>query len=659
MAVRRIAAVDVGEVAASIHRVCDEGSQCLPLTRRAPAPIAMNMLCQRSLFATCLLLGAANAQTITWGPVLPSTTPTDVSVEGAFVFAGNAHQPGVPTAATVNGVTFAASFQPTGWNGFITGGLNGSTTGDTEFDKLLANSLAMQTSAAANPTGWGGIRLDSLATLVPGRNYAVQVWFTDQRTGTPTNVLYDRVMTLSSAFGTAVLNGGEISNLGAMLQGPLSGPLEADPDNAPATTSPDTVFGTHCTGTFTYNPGAELWLIIQGTHPLPTNVLAPHITALQIRDLSAAYHQPYGTGCYSFTGVDLNSSLFEAFAGTPAAKAALDGNVMLWTRTATGYVASWLPGAASALWIAPTAAATIVANADDTTTTFTPSVAPPVPGGTAPQWTVSSNGVLTAAATGNQGTAFGASLAATATATGLAWYNWRDYNPAIANSGKVVTEEVGGVLCVTFDGVFEFATTNPASFQWQVNLSTGDVTQVWLSMAVSTNTTTMVVGSTLAGASSVPTSQTLSSATPFVLAPPLGLTPLTLSAAPAPIINPSTLVTYTIGNIPEFVPGSGVYLSLVFLSNNPLPGGLELAGLLTQQPGCRAYVSSLDLGIGAAITASPTNAVPFTFFAPAFAPGTSISAQAVALFNPTFPLANGEAGGFVVSNGLRSVTQLQ
>lgn len=614
----------------------------------------------RPLFAS-LLAGAVSAQTITWGPVLPSTSPSDVSVEGAFVFAGNAHNPGsAPIPATVNGVTFAGGFRPTNWNGFITGGLNGSTTGNAEYDKLLANSLAMQTSVAANPTGWGGIRLDTLATLVPGRTYAVQVWFTDQRTGTATNVLYDRVMTLSSAFGTAVLSGGEVTNVGAMQQGPLSGPLEADPDNAPAVSSPDTVFGTHCTGTFTYNPSAELWLIIRGTHPLATNVLAPHITGLQIRDLSAAYHQNYGSGCHNFAAPDVSSSFMQSFAGSPAAKAALDGNAMLWSYTGNGYVATWLPGLATALYVAPTPAATVVASGDDTVATFTPTLATPVPGGLATQWTVSSNGVLTAGAVGNQGTAYTASLAATATATGLAWYTWRDFNSTAASgSGQIKTEEVGNVLYVTFDGVYEFGTTNPATFQWQVDMSSGNVTMVWTSMAVSSNTTTMVVGSTLAGAGPTPVSQTFATATPFVMTLPQTLAPLALSASPAPVINPSTLVTYTIGNIPEFVPGSGVYLSVLYLSLNPVPAGLDLTGLLTSRPGCRAYIGTLDFGIGAAITGTPTNAVSFPFSAPAFAPGTTIAAQAVSLFDPAFPLLNGESGGVLVSNGVRSTTQLQ
>ena len=127
---------------------------------------------------------SATAQTISWGPVLPSTSPNDVSVQGALVVARNAHQPGAAISPTVNGVTFAGAWAPPGWAGFITGGLNGSTTGNAGFNDLLGTSLAMQTAPAANPSAWGGIRLDTLAPLVAGRTYAIQVWYTDQRTGT-------------------------------------------------------------------------------------------------------------------------------------------------------------------------------------------------------------------------------------------------------------------------------------------------------------------------------------------------------------------------------------------------------------------------------------------------------------------------------------------
>jgi hypothetical protein len=622
----------------------------------------MRQSTSRALLAAVLLACTASAQIVTWGPVLPSLAPSDVSLQGALVYAGNAHQPNSPPiAATVNGVTFAGGFHPTSWNGYIVGGLNGSTTGDAEYDDLLATSLAMQTSPAANPTGWGGIRLDTLATLTPGHLYQVQVWFTDQRTGSPTNVLYDRVMTLSSAFGTATLNGGEITNLATMLQGPLSGPLEADPDNAPAAASPDTVFGTHCTGSFVFDPAAELWLIVQGTHPNPTNVLAPHITALQLRDLSVAYHQPYGAGCHDYMPPDPTSCL-QQFAGSPAAKAALDGNAVQFLATPTGYVAVWIPGGGS-LFVPPGTPSPGPTN-DDQTLTITPSTATPIPGGSTAQWTISSNGILTAGSAGNQGTSFLPSLAATAAETGLAFYVWRDWNPFEAGSGPIVYEEVGNVLYITWNGVEAYpigGTPNPGTWQFQVDLQSGNVTIVMVAFESGPSTANVVVGATLAGPGPTPTSIGLATQLPFVMdtTPPATLLPLSLAAAPAPVINPSTLVTYTIGNIPEYLPGSGIHLSTLFLSLNPLVAGIDLAGLLTTVPGCRAYVATLDLNIGTAVTLAPTSTVSVTFAAPIFAPGDVIAAQAVALFDPASPLANGEGGGLLVSNGVRTVTQPQ
>ena len=112
----------------------------------------------RSLLAGALLASVASAQIITWGPVSNSTSPSDVSISGSPVFAANAHHTTLPAInATVNGVTFTGGFAPVNWNGWIDSGLNGSTTGDAEFDKLLANSLAMQTAPPTNPTVWGGI----------------------------------------------------------------------------------------------------------------------------------------------------------------------------------------------------------------------------------------------------------------------------------------------------------------------------------------------------------------------------------------------------------------------------------------------------------------------------------------------------------------------
>jgi hypothetical protein len=369
----------------------------------------------------------------------------------------------------------------------------------------------------------------------------------------------------------------------------------------------------------------------------------------------------YGTGCHSFVGPNTNSNLFQLFPDHASAKAALDGNAVIWTRTANGYTANYAAGAAAGLYVAPTGGATIVANGDDTTTTFAPSAAIPVPGGLAASWTISSNGVLTAAATGNQGTSFSPSLSSTATQTGLAFYVWGDHNPNEAGSGKVKTEEAAGVLYVTFDAVEAYGTPTvaPGTFQWQINMTTGDVTQVFLSMSASTSTGDILVGCTLAGAGPTPVSSTLSTVTPYTLFPPVSLSPMTLSASPAPKINPSTNVTYVAGNLPEFIPGSGVYLSTMFLSVNPNPAGFDLNGILTTVPGCNAWIVTLDLDLGAQLTFAPTASWNFTYDNVNFAPGNAIAAQAVSLFDTAFPLANGEAGGFLFSNGVLSTTELQ
>jgi len=373
-----------------------------------------------------------------------------------------------------------------------------------------------------------------------------------------------------------------------------------------------------------------------------------------------ACHKNYGAGCHG--GVLQRSNLLQLFPDIAAAKTALDGNAMTFAPTGNGYVASWATGVASSLYVTPTASAVIIANADSTTTTITPSVAIPVPGGTAASWTVSSNGILTAAATGNQTTSGTPTLAATATATGLAFYTWANHNPAETGSGKVKWEQIGSTLYVTFEGV-EFSggtpTLAPSTFQWQIDTTTGVVTMLWVSMSASNSTSDMLVGCTLAGAGPTPVSLTLSAAANTVLQPDVTLVPVQLSASPAPVINPSTLVTCSLTNVPEFVPGSGIHIATMFLSLNQLPAGVDLAGLLTTVPGCRAYLGTLDVDLGGVVSASSTITWSLPFANTIFFPGSELSAQGVALFDPAFPRLNGENGGFLLSNGVLSTTFLQ
>ncbi|MBM3972893.1 MAG: hypothetical protein FJ301_02185 [Planctomycetes bacterium] len=254
-----------------------------------------------SLFAAALLAAPAFAQTIAWGPVLPTLAVTDVNTNGTLVVARNLHSATAAQSPLVHGVQFVGAFAPIGWTNASTLAMNGSTTGDAGFDLLLSSARATSATTPSNPTGWGAIRIDNLAPLTVGRTYEIQCWFTDQRLGNGMSALYDRAMTLSSAIGAVTLAGGEATNLGTLLQGPLSAPLDGDPDNNPALGGADAVFGSHCTGAFTRTTATDqLWLLVQGSHPLAANSLRSHLTAFQIRDVSPTWSS-YGAGCGTVT----------------------------------------------------------------------------------------------------------------------------------------------------------------------------------------------------------------------------------------------------------------------------------------------------------------------------------------------------------------------
>jgi len=253
------------------------------------------------VFVAALLAAPAFAQTIAWGPVLPTLAAADVNTNGTLVVARNLHSATTTQSPLVNGVQFVGAFAPTGWTNASTLAMNGSTTGDAGYDLMLSSARATSAAAPSNPTGWGAIRIDNLAPLAVGRTYEIQCWFTDQRLGTGTSALYDRAMTLSSAVGAVTLAGGEATNLGTLLQGPLSAPLDGDPDNNPALGGADAVFGSHCTGAFTRTSATdELWLLVRGSHPVAANFLRSHLTAFQIRDVSPTWAS-YGSGCGTAT----------------------------------------------------------------------------------------------------------------------------------------------------------------------------------------------------------------------------------------------------------------------------------------------------------------------------------------------------------------------
>jgi len=235
----------------------------------------------------------ASADLITWSAVQDATGPAEVSQTGTLVTAKNCwSSAGGFVSPTVNGVTFDA-FAPLGWNSAGWALMAGSTSGDPSYDSMLDDARATSGSLG-NPTGWGAVQLDTLAPLTIGTQYEIQVWFCDQRPGVPTNKLNDRVMNCSSATGAATLSAGEVTNLGALTQGPTAGGLDADPNNMAG--AGDTIFGQYVIGTFTRTTNDPLWLLIQGTHPLPTNVLSSHLNSFQLRELPSYTTYCFGDG---------------------------------------------------------------------------------------------------------------------------------------------------------------------------------------------------------------------------------------------------------------------------------------------------------------------------------------------------------------------------
>ncbi len=372
-----------------------------------------------------------------------------------------------------------------------------------------------------------------------------------------------------------------------------------------------------------------------------------------------ASHQGYGTGCYAVA----TDSFCQFFATAAAASVALNGQSMRLTPVANGYSVTWGGGS----YVAPSGTATVLPVNDDDTTAITPSIPFPVGAGSAAQLFVNTNGFVSTASTNGDGAwnapSFGTYQPSSQfrNAPATAFWSWHDYNTA-SGLGRIKYEQgvVGPntILYLTWDAVESYAvpeTANPSTFQFQFNLTTGAVTYVWQNVtAIGTGQNqylpeSHLIGFSPGGASLDPGSIVLATALPLTTRP--DQLPMKLSAAPAPVITPSTPVVYTATDLPESLPGSGLYLSTMFLSLGSLPG-VDLG--IIDAPGCMAYIAGLDLDLGGQLTFVPTASWNLTFDNVVFAPGNVVYAQAIALVTPN-SLPNGQNPfGLTVSNGVRS-----
>lgn len=330
---------------------------------------------------------------------------------------------------------------------------------------------------------------------------------------------------------------------------------------------------------------------------------------------------PYGTGCY-----DSSRTVFE---NLPTAGFDLNATSMQAIFTGTNYV--YVAGGA---FIAPTAAATTLALSDDSETTVSLPSPFLFPSGPTSSLVVCSNGFVSKA-TGN-GTAFTPDVNAWHNSTQDRHGNWHDFNPASTGSGAVKFEVVGNVAIVTWDGVFDFGTTAPNTWQLQFDLGTGTVTTAWQSMSG--------LGSTphLIGFSALGASRNLGSIDISVRLTTGGFqTGATDSAAMVLASSARPVLGTSIQLVSTDVPASAT-IGATILSFTELTAGVDLSSF--GAPGCRQYAGfdATNLFIPSSGTGSTGLTLPLN---PIFA-GVVVATQSAA-FAPLNAL------GVVFSNGLR------
>jgi hypothetical protein len=370
-----------------------------------------------------------------------------------------------------------------------------------------------------------------------------------------------------------------------------------------------------------------------------------------ITTCNSAFHQKYGNGCY-----DLSDSFYQYLPDATTAPATLNGQSMVLTPVGANYLVQWGGGT----YVAPGAGAAVLPIADDGEFTQLLSTPLPTPSGPVGTLFIHGNAMISHASNnGIQPANYYPDVNGFLNAPATGFFSWHDYNPT--EGGQIKYEEVvvgtDTIAYITYDNVESYASPevpNPSTLQFQLNLTTGVVTYVWVSIdgnPTSPFGSQHLIGWGPIGVSADGGNLNLATALPFVTSS-ANVDAMELDAAPAPISTATSgaTVVYTTSNIPEFTPGAGVYIAMNILSLGQIPGGLDLG--IIGAPGCNAYVQTLDFTqtmIGGTSTMSVNLNLPA-----GVAAGTQIYAQSAALVAPN-SLPNGQnAFGLTVSNGVRS-----
>lgn len=322
-----------------------------------------------------------------------------------------------------------------------------------------------------------------------------------------------------------------------------------------------------------------------------------------------AQAQAYGQGCYR-----TSRSFYENFTtGTLD----LANSAFTLINQGNAYVA--LPFGA---YVVPTAAATSLGLGDDTSTTVTLPGTMPYPGGVTTALEVCSNGFVSAA-TGN-GTGYTPNVGLWLNSLAPRWGGWHDYNPGATGSGAVKSEQVGNILYITWDGVYDFGGSTPNTWQLQFDTASGNVTFAWQGMSGGGNG--HLVGYAAGGTSNDVGSIDISAQLPSSFGTsPADSNPLTLSSG-RPVINTTFALTTT--NVP-----AASAFAFTILSFTQLLPAQELSAF--GMPGCYQHVGfdAVNPALAAGGTATLNVSVPnnpslvnvvLTSQSIAFAPGVNL-----------------------------------
>ena len=354
-----------------------------------------------------------------------------------------------------------------------------------------------------------------------------------------------------------------------------------------------------------------------------------------------AAHSSYGSGCY-----DVSNSVYAHFPTPSQANTALGGLMLVLTPQGGGYLAT----STLANFVPPSANATALALANDGQVAVPLLGSLSFPGGSTTQLHVHENGIVALAPLllGQPGQP---SVAAMLDANAAAFWSWRDFDSGEAGSGPITFEQVGNLALVTYDDVESIPAPIPnrSTVQFQFDLATGEVRIVWVAMGSGFGD--VVCGWSPAGKSLDLGPTDFASGLPRFL--PVGnRSALRLAASPAPISTPTvgTSITWTIDNMPEIAPGSGLTSGAVLFSLTANPTGAVIDPIVL--PSCGLWVATLDVVL---LFTGTANRETLTLDLPAGLPhGTLLYSTAAALVLAGTLPGGQNPFGLVTSNGVQS-----